>query len=274
MNEQTELLELASTLALATGRFAAEERSKVRVVTALTKSTATDMVTEFDRASEALIVKGILTARANDSILGEEGTQTVGSSGVQWTIDPLDGTTNFLYGLPGWAVSIAVTSDRGSQVGVVYVPSVDELFTASAGNGAFLNGKRLHCSTTDTAALALIATGFSYSVARRRRQAQRLAVLLPQVRDIRRAGAASVDLCHLAAGRVDVYFEEWLEPWDCAAGEVIAREAGCLLGSIDGGPVRPASVLAANPQLFATVQAMISAIDETLNDTLNDTLDD
>ncbi|MEQ1701348.1 MAG: inositol monophosphatase family protein, partial [Ilumatobacteraceae bacterium] len=239
-------------------------RAELGVSAASTKSSATDMVTEFDKASEELIVGGILGSRADDGIVGEEGTDTPGTSGVDWLIDPIDGTTNFLYGLPGWAVSIAARTAAGTQVGVVYVPSVDELFTAVAGGGAFLNGGPISCSTTSDVSLALVASGFSYAAERRAQQAQRMAVLLPQVRDLRRLGAAAPDLCNLAAGRVDVYFEQWLGPWDLAAGELIAREAGCVTGSLDGGPVRPSSVLACNPALFAPVQQLIAEIDRTL----------
>ena len=262
--DQQELLALASRLALQAGHVARTGRAELGVSAASTKSSATDMVTEFDRASEELIVGGIFAARPLDGIVGEEGTDTPGTSGVDWLIDPIDGTTNFLYGLPGWAVSIAARTSAGTQVGVVYVPSVDELFTAVAGGGAYLNGTPISCSTTTDVSLALVASGFSYSAEHRALQAQRMAVLLPQVRDLRRFGAAAPDLCNLAAGRVDVYFEQWLGPWDLAAGELVAREAGCVTGSLDGGPVRPSSVLACNPALFAPMQQLIAEIDHSL----------
>ena len=262
-----ELLALATRLAVEAGDMARDGRRErgISATTTATKSTATDMVTEFDKASEALIVGGVLAARPHDGIVGEEGTDTVGSSGVDWLIDPIDGTTNFLYGLPGWAVSIAARTAAGTRVGVVYVPSSDELFTASAGQGAFLNGERIGCSSTDELGLALVATGFSYSAERRTAQAARVAALLPQVRDIRRLGAAAPDLCNLAAGRVDVYFEQWLGPWDLAAGELIAREAGCLVGALDGGPVHHSSVLAATPALFAPMRDLIASVDAHLH---------
>ena len=263
-SEVSEMLVLASRLAREAGRMVREGRAQAGVSAALTKSTATDVVTEFDTASEALIVGGILAARPTDGIVGEEGTDTPGTSGVDWLIDPIDGTTNFLYGLPGWGVSIAARTELGTQVGVVYVPSVDELFTATAGGGAFLNGAPIACSTTDELALALVASGFSYAAERRALQAQRIALLMPQIRDLRRLGAAAPDLCNLAAGRVDVYFEQWLGPWDLAAGELIARESGCLTGSLDGGPVRPSSVLAANPALFHPMQRLIAQVDAAL----------
>ena len=147
---------------------------------------------------------------------------------------------------------------------MVYVPATDELFTAALGKGATLNGAPIGCSRTDDLALALVATGFSYLPERRAAHARRMAVLLPQVRDMRRSGAAAPDLCSVAAGRVDIYFEEWLGAWDLAAGELIAREAGCLTGSLDGGAVRPDSVLVANPALFAPAQQLIARIDAQL----------
>ena len=262
--DHVELLHLASELAVRAGRLARDGRAELGVTFTDTKSSATDMVTEFDKANEALIVGGILAARPHDAIVGEEGTDTPGTSGVDWLIDPIDGTTNFMYGLPGWAVSIAARTAAGTQVGVVYVPAVDELFTASAGGGARLNGAPISCSTTDEIALALVATGFSYSSERRAVQALRVAHLLPQVRDLRRFGAAAADLCNLAAGRVDVYFEQWLGPWDLAAGELIAREAGCLTSSLDGHDVRPESVIAANPRLIGPMRALVAEIDAQL----------
>lgn len=259
-----QLLELATTLAVQAGRMVRDGRAERGIEVAATKSTATDMVTEFDRASETLIVAGILATRPQDGIIGEEGTDARGTSGVDWLIDPIDGTTNFLYGLPGWGVSIAARTGAGTQVGVVYVPATDELFTATAGGGALLNGAPITCSTTGELPLALVATGFSYRADRRAAQAQRVAQLLPRVRDMRRFGAAAPDLCYLAAGRVDAYFEQWLGPWDLAAGELIAREAGCRTGSLDGGPVTPSSVLAANPALFGPLRDLIEEIDAGL----------
>lgn len=234
-----------------------------------TKSTATDMVTEFDRASEELIVARITAARPDDAIVGEEGSSRPGSSGVSWSIDPIDGTTNFLYDLPGWAVSIAAADASGPLVGAVFVPALDELFGAARGAGAFVEsgGERrpLACSPLADLATALVATGFGYRPERRARQAARVAALIPHVRDIRRLGAASVDLCFVAAGRLDAYSEEGLGPWDLAAGELIAREAGCRSGDFLGGDVRPDEVLVAPPALFDDLAELIrrSAPDST-----------
>jgi myo-inositol-1(or 4)-monophosphatase len=156
-------------------------------------------------------------------------------------------------------VSIAARTEEGTQVGAVYIPSTDELFTAMRGGGAQLNGVPIHCSTTDVLRHALVATGFSYLPERREAQARRVAMVIPQVRDIRRFGAAAADLCYVAAGRFDAYYEQWLGPWDLAAGELIASEAGCRTGSFDGGPVKPSEVLVANPQVFTAMVDLLAA---------------
>jgi myo-inositol-1(or 4)-monophosphatase len=252
------LVALAARLARLAGTTALAGRGADRP-DAATKSSVTDMVTEFDRAAERTIVEGIAAARPDDAVVGEEGTDAAGTSGVRWLIDPIDGTTNFLYGLPGWAVSIAACTEVGAVAAAVYLPVTDELFTATLGGGAFLDGVPIHCGSTTDVGQALVATGYSYQAARRAQHAQRMATILPQVRDVRRLGAASVDLCYVAAGRLDAYFEQWLGPWDMAAGELIAREAGCRTGDFSGGPVRPAEVLVANPPLFPALTRLLAA---------------
>lgn len=227
-----------------------------------TKSTSTDMVTEFDRRSEQMIVDEIRLTRPDDGIVGEEGTSDPGTSGVQWLIDPIDGTTNFFYGLPGYNVSIAACDEIGPFAAAVYVPATDELFTAERAGGAMVNDEPISCSTTTDIATALVATGFSYHAANRRIQIARLQHILGEIRDIRRLGAAAADLCYVAAGRVDAYFEEHLGPWDLAAGQLIATESGCLVGDFTGAPVRPAQVLVSNPALFKPMQALIAAADQ------------
>jgi myo-inositol-1(or 4)-monophosphatase len=253
-----ELRELAAGLARDAGRTIRVGRD-TGIADVTTKSSDTDVVTEFDRASEALIVEGIVQARPADGIVGEEGTDRHGDSGIRWLIDPIDGTTNFLYGLPGYAVSIAARNDTGTLVGAVYVPATDELFSAAAGQGATLNGKPIRPSATTAVQQMLVATGFNYLPERRARQAQRVARMIGAVRDIRRFGAAAADLCYVACGRVDAYFEEWLGPWDLAAGELIAREAGCRAGDFTGGPPRPAQVLVTTPQLFDAFVGLLAA---------------
>jgi myo-inositol-1(or 4)-monophosphatase len=244
-----QLCDLAARLAVQAGELVFEGR-KSGLTSISTKSSDTDIVTEFDRASERLIVDALRDERPDDAVVGEEGTDAAGASGVSWLIDPIDGTTNFQYDLPGYAVSIAALAGEQQLAGAVYIPSNHELFTAVAGGGALLNGSPIHCGTTSSLQHALVATGFSYQIERRRAQARRIAEVIPRVRDIRRFGAAAPDLCHLAAGRLDVFFEQWLGPWDWAAGELIAREAGCRTGRFDGGPIGNSEVLAANPALF------------------------
>jgi myo-inositol-1(or 4)-monophosphatase len=211
----------------------------------------------MDRASERLIVDGITRARPGDAILSEEGAGATGSTGVRWVVDPLDGTTNYLYGHPGFAVSIAVEVDGSPVVGVVHDPVHGEVFTAARGRGAGRNGVPIRPSTAADPATALLATGFSYDRARRGDQAAVLVALLPRVRDIRRMGAASVDLCSVACGRVDAYYERELNHWDLAAGLLIAEEAGAAVGGIGGGPAGPASVLASAPALFEPLRTML-----------------
>jgi myo-inositol-1(or 4)-monophosphatase len=268
--DHDDLLALATDLAVRAGRMVRDGRAAQGAQAAATKSSTTDVVTEFDRASERLIVDAIRGARPNDGLVGEEGSRTAGTSGIHWLIDPIDGTTNFLYGLPGYAVSIAACSDDGTEmgrpeVGAVYVPATDELFSAVRGRGAWLDGGSIRCTATTELGLALVATGFSYLPERRAQQARRVAALLPQVRDVRRLGAAAPDLCYVAAGRVDAYFEEFLGPWDLAAGALIAAEAGCTVTSIDGSPVTPDSVLVANPGMHGALASAIAHIDRALD---------
>jgi myo-inositol-1(or 4)-monophosphatase len=251
-----ELVALASALAREAGTMALAGRIG-GIASRTAKSSATDMVTEFDHASERLIVDAIRAARPDDGLVGEEGSLTTGTSGVHWLIDPIDGTTNFLYGLPGWAVSIAALDADGALAGAVYVPSQDELFAARRGGGATLDGTPLRCGVVASAAQALVATGFGYRTEQRARQGARVASLLPLVRDIRRFGAAAVDLCYVAAGRLDAYFEEGLGPWDFAAGELIAREAGCRSGDFGDGRASSDELLVANPALFDEVRSLI-----------------
>jgi fructose-1,6-bisphosphatase/inositol monophosphatase family enzyme len=215
-----------------------------------TKSTPTDMVTEMDRAAEVLIVKTVLAARPDDSIVGEEGADHEGTSGVQWYVDPIDGTTNYLYGFPGFAVSIAAEVDGEMAVGVVVDPLHREVHQAVRGRGATRNGAPVRVADHADMATALVATGFSYDPDRRAGQAAVLETVLPRVRDVRRMGAASVDLCSVGCARVDAYYERGLSPWDLAAGVLVATEAGAVAGDLDGGPPSGAFVLVTAPQLF------------------------
>ncbi len=257
---QSQLRVLACDLALRAGELIRTGR-RSGIGNVDTKSSTTDMVTAFDRASEALIVHALREQRPDDAIIGEEGTADAGTSGVRWLIDPIDGTTNFFYDLPGYAVSIAAADHEGTLAGAVYVPATHELFSAARGEGATLNDAAIHCSSTNSVSNTLLATGFSYSADVRRRQMRRLQHIIGEVRDIRRCGAAAVDLCNVASGRVDAYFEEHLGPWDLAAGELIAREAGCVSGDLRGHAVRPGEVLVTNAMLFEPIRALINHAD-------------
>ncbi len=252
-----DLVELAVRLARDAGALLLEGRSTLRSDVG-TKTSTTDMVTDMDRASEALIVEGLAAARPDDGIVAEEGSANTGSSGVVWVIDPLDGTTNYLYGHPTFAVSIAAQVGDTTVVGVVAVPAQDELYVASAGTGATLRSvrratapaERLRASEATELATSLVATGFSYVAERRAVQGGVLARLLPMVRDIRRVGAAAVDLCWVASGRVDAYFEAGLQPWDLAAGALIAAEAGARVQGWNGPVPESGSVVAGAPALI------------------------
>lgn len=223
------------------------------------KSSLTDMVTEMDQAAERQIVDGILSERPDDAVLGEEGTRRDGTSGVRWIIDPLDGTTNYLYGHPGFAVSIAAELGGEVVAGVVTDPLHGEVFTAVRGEGARRNGEPIAVSTETDLRRALLATGFGYDPRRRVNQARVLVDVLGRVRDIRRMGAASVDLCSVACGRLDGYWEAGLQRWDFAAGALIANEAGAVVGDLDGGPPSTTFTLAAPPALFDPLRTILAA---------------
>ncbi len=225
-----ELRLLAVELAQDAATFVARERAQTDWShTADTKSTPTDMVTAVDKASEARIVATIQQRRPADGVMAEEGTGIVGTSGLEWVIDPIDGTTNFVYGYPAYAVSVAVVdkATNDSIAGAVVDVGRGEMFSAARGGGAFRDEQPLALADGPlNISRALIGTGFSYSSAVRAEQAKLLVHLLPIVRDIRRGGSAALDLCWAAAGRVDAYFERGTAPWDRAAGLLVAHEVG------------------------------------------------
>ncbi|RMH74914.1 MAG: inositol monophosphatase, partial [Actinomyces sp.] len=212
-----------------------------------TKSSTTDMVTELDRSTEHDLVDTIRRARPDDAVIGEEGTDQAGASGVTWLIDPIDGTTNFLYDLPGWSISVAAAVGGRVVAGLVHDPVRGERFRAVAGGGATRDGETIQVSGLTDPSVALVATGFAYDRERRVRQARVLTAVIGRVRDIRRFGGAALDLCALACGRVDAYYERGLGPWDLAAGALIAAEAGArvLDRSQAGG-----AIVAATPGIF------------------------
>lgn len=252
------LLVLAERAARDAGRLLVTQRPDV--LTTSTKSTPTDVVTEMDTAAERLITAALLAERPDDGILGEEGAGRAGSSGVRWVVDPIDGTVNYLYGIPQWAVSIAAEVDGEMVAGAVFDPSKGEMFTAVAGAGAFLDGARLEVSGCTSLDQALVGTGFGYAASRRASQARVLAELLPQVRDVRRMGAASLDLCALACGRLDGYYERGLAPWDHAAAGLIAREAGARVEGLDGRHADDALVVGAGALLFPALHDLLARL--------------
>lgn len=254
-----ELVAVAQDLARAAGDMALHGR-KSGDVTATTKSSPTDMVTQYDKASEELITRGLSTRRPDDGIVGEEGASKPSTSGITWHVDPIDGTSNFYFDIPMWAVSIGAVDEHGPIAGVVYAPALGEMFTAHRGAGAFLNGKSIHVRNNADLADALVCTGFSYHVDKRAHHAQRVAQMVSHIRDIRRLGAAAIDLCFVACGRYDAYFEENLHSWDLVAGHIIASESGALVSDYRGHPVTPAQVLCAQPGIQ---QQLIQLIAQT-----------
>jgi myo-inositol-1(or 4)-monophosphatase len=202
------------------------------------KSTSTDLVTDVDRSVERWLVAQLRDRRPGDAVLGEEGGDRAanGHTAVRWVIDPIDGTVNFVLGLPQFAVSVAAEVSGEVVAGAVANPLTGETFHARRGSGAFCGGERLHGPRDVPLERAVVATGFAYDAAMRSRQIAVVAPLLPRVADIRRLGAAALDLCFVAAGRVDAYFEAGLHPWDYAAGALIAAEAGCVVSGLHDRP--------------------------------------
>jgi myo-inositol-1(or 4)-monophosphatase len=259
-----ELAGLACSVAREAGELLMSGRDQVGVVQ--TKSSPTDVVTEMDRAAEELIRDRLQAARPEDAILGEEGGQT-GDGTVRWVVDPLDGTVNYLYGLPDWAVSIAAEVAGQIVAGAVCIPLQRSVFSATAGGGAWLESdtepgrRRLACTTGVELSGALVATGFGYAAASRATQGAVVAAVLPRVRDIRRSGSAATDLCSVAAGRVDAYYEQGVHYWDIAAGGLIAREAGAVVAGLHGRDAAEALTIAAGPDLFPRLHDLLADLD-------------
>ncbi len=251
------LREVAVEAAWAAGALL-RERAAAGVVRGLrTKSSPTDMVSEADLAAEEAI-RGVLAARRpGDAVLGEEGGEQAGDGGLRWVVDPLDGTTNFLYGNPQWCVSVAVQDDAGGVAAAVLDPLRDELFAAARGGPATLGGELLQGSSAESLQAALVGTGFGYDAGVRERQAAVLAALVPRVRDVRRAGAAALDLAWVAAGRLDAFYERGVQPWDVAAGALLCACAGLEVHDLDARDGLPAGVLAAPPALAGPLLALV-----------------
>ena len=250
------LIELAEQIAREAGAQLREAfETDLRIET---KSSPTDLVSEADVAAETLIRERLLAARPDDGMLGEEGSDTPGTSGLRWIVDPLDGTTNFLFGIPQWGVSIAVEDGQGMLAGVVYDPMRDELWAARRGEPPTLDGRpfdgREHASEL---AQALVATGYGYEADVRAAQAEISGRLLPLVRDIRRMGSAAIDLAWTAAGRYDAYFERGIKTWDFAAGALICESAGLEVRHLNPAPPMDAGILVAPPALADGLASLV-----------------
>lgn len=264
MPSPQDLLEIA--IGVARAAAAAAYRMRAAGVGAIaTKTTATDVVTAADRAVERQVADVLRRLRPDDAVLGEEygagDTGPVGADGVRWIVDPIDGTVNYLYGLPYYAVSLAAEVAGDVVAGVVRNVVTGEEWTATVGGGAYRDGQRLHCSTATDLGQALIATGFGYDPGRRAHQARVVAELIPHVRDIRRFGAAALDLCLAAEGRVDAYYEKGLALWDQAAGALVATEAGLRVAGLGGLAAGPDLVIAAPPALFGPLHERLADLD-------------
>jgi myo-inositol-1(or 4)-monophosphatase len=257
--DPADLLATALRLAAEAADLLVRDRNAVALEPG-TKSTPTDVVTALDKAAERLIVDGLARARPDDGVLGEEGSSSEGTSGVRWVVDPIDGTVNFLYGLPYWAVSIAAEVDGVAEVGVVHLPVTGEVFAARRGHGATLDGEPIAVSEETELTQALVATGFGYAAERRAAQGRVVAEVLPRVRDVRRLGASAPDLCYLACGRLDGYYERGLSAWDYAAAGLVAREAGARVGGLHGAPAGPELFLAAPPALFDALHDVLAPL--------------
>jgi myo-inositol-1(or 4)-monophosphatase len=247
-----ELLAIAQRIGKEAGAMLMDRPAELEVTT---KTTAIDVVTQMDIKAEAFIVDQLLAARPEDGILGEEGAARTSTSGITWVIDPIDGTVDYLYNLPGWNVSIAAKDEHGSLIGVVTAPSINSTWWAIRDAGAFHNGRKIACNDPVAFNRALIGTGFQYDIAHRGPQIEHVSQLLPLVRDIRRNGAAAVDLCHVAMGALDAYYEHGLKEWDWAAAGLIAKEAGALFGIYGEPPYQ--MTLAAGPALYPELEAFL-----------------
>ncbi|KJC63647.1 inositol monophosphatase family protein [Agreia bicolorata] len=257
-----DLLDIARRIGLEAGALAARRRAE-GVEVAATKSSIVDVVTLADREVESYIRSAISDVRPADGFLGEESTGSTGDSGLTWIVDPIDGTVNYLYGIPQYAVSIAVVEggadprEWNTLAGCVVNPATGEVFTAAQGGGAYLGIQQLQVNSDVSLEQTLLSTGFSYSSETRVRQAQVLAGILGRVRDIRRAGSAALDLCWVAAGRLDAYAERGLNPWDHAAGALVVREAGGRVSGFDGDAESVRFLLAADESLAVELEPIL-----------------
>ncbi len=259
------LVDVAEALAREAGALILDGRRR-HVSVAATKSSAQDVVTAMDLASEALLRRRLAELRPDDGILGEEEGFQAGTSGITWVVDPIDGTVNYLYGLPAYAVSVAAVvgppqpATWTALAGCVFAPEDGRTYTAGRGLGARLDGRVLQVNAARTLIDSLVGTGFGYTASRRTSQARIVAELLPRVRDIRRVGSAALDLCTLAAGGLDLYYERGLQPWDLAAGALVAQEAGAQVTGLRGQPAQEAMTVAGSAERVTELIALLEGL--------------
>jgi myo-inositol-1(or 4)-monophosphatase len=255
--EPQDLLAVAGEAARVAGALLGDRfggpRTRVR-----SKTTPTDLVSDADHAAEDAIRAVLARRRPDDAVLAEEGGGEAGTSGLRWVVDPLDGTVNFLFGVPQWAISIACEDDAGTVAGLILDPLRDETFAAVRGGPATLNGEPIAASEREDLATALVATGFSYDARVRAEQATVLGRLLPRVRDVRRFGSAALDLAWTATGRHDAFFERGLKPWDRAAGELICAAAGLRTRELPSRDSLPGGLLVAPAALLGPLEALVA----------------
>jgi len=259
VSEAQELLEVAVDAARMAGALLSERARQGEEREVSSKSTPTDLVSEADLASQRAIAEMLAERRPGDGFVGEEeGRREEGESGLSWVVDPLDGTVNFLFGIPHWSVSVAVRDGEGVLAGAVYDPNRDELFTATRGGSPALNGKAIAASARSDLPSAMVATGLAYDAGVREAQAKVLARLAGRVRDIRRFGSAALDLAWTAAGRYDAYFERSVKQWDIAAGQLICERAGLEVRELPVYENLPWGILVAPPALAAPLLELVS----------------
>ena len=260
------LVAVAEALAREAGALILDGRRQ-HVSVAATKSSAQDVVTAMDLASEALLRRRLAERRPDDGILGEEEGFQAGTSGITWVVDPIDGTVNYLYGLPAYAVSVAAVVGPPEPAawtvvaGCVFAPEDGRTYTAGRGLGARLDGRALQVNAARPLIDSLVGTGFGYTASRRRSQARIIADLLPRVRDIRRVGSAALDLCTLASGGLDLYFERGLQPWDLAAGALVAQEAGAQVTGLRGQPAQEAMTVAGSAERVTELIELLEGLE-------------
>ena len=257
MADQAELLAVACEVAEQAGALLRQRFGQPRAGVQA-KTTPTDLVSEADHAAEALIRELLAARRPGDAVLGEEGGSQAGASGLRWVVDPLDGTVNFLFGIPHWAVSLACEDEHGALVGVIHDPLRGELFAVTRDAQPTLDSRPITASSATDLPTALVATGYAYDVRVRARQAQVAVGVAARARDLRRAGSAALDLAWTACGRFDAFYERGLQPWDRAAGALLCARAGLVLRELDATDGMPAGLLVAPPGLVEELAELVA----------------